>query len=1183
MAKGVHTEETFESLIEDNLLEHGGYESGSSDAYDRQRALLTDTVLAFVQDSQPKGWSKLEAIHENNLEQLFLDALCKVLDQRGSLDVLRHGFRFHGQQIRLAYFEPGNNLNPDLWDLFGKNRLTVVRQLRYDLNNDNELDLTLFLNGIPIVTAELKNAMTGQKVGHAKRQYKEDRDPKAPIFSWRDGARRALVHFAVDADEVWMTTRLSGVRTYFLPFNKGDDHGKGNPAVEGKHRSHYLWEEVWERRSLLELVGKFVHLKTEEDVDPNTQKKKTKTTLIFPRYHQLDCVRELLAASRDSGAGTNYLVQHSAGSGKSNSIAWLAHRLASLHDANDRKVYDSVVVLTDRTVLDDQLQETIYQFDHKQGVVVKIDKQSDQLAEALQGGDQIIISTIHKFGFIQDKIQALPDRRYAIIVDEAHSSQSGEMAVKVKELLSDSSVSDKWMEEGEELAAPDQLALRAALFRGPQPNMSFFAFTATPKFKTLEMFGHKGEDGKPAPFHLYSMKQAIEEKFILDVLLGYTTYKRFFKLAKEVSEDPELDTRKAASALARFVNLHPTNIAQKTEIIIEHYRSCVMHLLEGKAKAMVVTSSRLQAIRYKQAFDKYLRDQGYGDVRCLVAFSGEVQDDKVPTVTYTETQMNGGIKEKELRTKFASDEFQILIVANKYQTGFDAPLLCAMYVDKRLSGIQAVQTLSRLNRQHRGKETTFVLDFVNKREDILASFQDYYESTTTDDAVDPQRLYELQHELVDYRLWTESEVDGFAALFFKLPADKRVTDHAKLNAWLDPAVDRFKALTKDGEDQEAGEERQKSFRDKLTSFKSLYAFLGQILPFHDPDLEKLYTYGRMLLRKLPRPEGGEHWEPGEDIVLASFRLRKAEEGNLRLQKGTAGELSGPSATGSGMSKPPKEKLSTIIEVLNDRFGLELPDHVEKVLDGVANDLSQSEGIKLAAKANDKANFGHVFSPAFKDALVDHHDENGQFVDLVFRDDQVMRALNTLMMDRIYGRLRVEADGGQPGSETAQTLPFRRVALEEAKPFENCIPALDLKVAAGGFAPGQVVEPGLYEWVALEGRKAEPDLFVAQVVGESMNRRIPNGAWCLWRFNPGGSRQGKVVLAESRGIADPEHGGHYTVKIYESVKEPAEDGGWRHSRITLKPDSTDAAFEPIVLEDLEDGELRIIAELVEVLG
>lgn len=1176
MAKGIHTEETFEALIEAHLVEHGGYESASPVAYDRDRALLPTITLAFLQATQPKAWAKLQTTLKDKLDTLLLKELCKQLDHYGSLHVLRRGFKFYAQQLDFAYFEPGHHENPAVWELYAQNRLTVVRQVRYDPNNENELDLVLFLNGIPIATAELKNAMTGQKAGHARKQYCDDRDPNAPLFRWQDGAKRALVHFAVDTDEVWMTTRLTGRATRFLPFNKGNGHGAGNPATPGRHRTHYLWEDVWERRSLLDLVGRFIYTETESGTDPNTGAKWETMTLVFPRYHQRDCVRKLVAGARQSGAGTNYLVQHSAGSGKSNTIAWLAHRLASLHDEDDKRVYHAVVVLTDRQILDQQLQRIIFQIDHTTGVVEKIDKRSDQLAKALVGGVPIIISTIHKFGYIQDKIESLPDRRYAIIVDEAHSSQSGDMAVTVKELLSDSSIGAKLEEEADDHSAPDQLALRRALYRGPQPNMSFFAFTATPKFKTLEMFGHKAPDGKPAPFHLYSMRQAIEEGFILDVLKGYTTYSRFYKLAKAVADDPDLDKRKAASALARFVNLHPTNIAQKTEIIIEHFRSCVMHLLGGRAKAMVVTGSRLQAVKYKVAFDAYIKEKGYRDVRCLVAFSGQVQDDVVATVTYTEPEMNQGISETELPAKFASDAYQVLIVANKYQTGFDQPLLCAMYVDKRLDGIQAVQTLSRLNRQKQGKESTFVLDFVNKREDILASFQDYYETTTIAEEVDPQKLYELQSELDAFGVWTPSEVSGFAAVFFKLPANKRLWDHAKLNAWLDPAVDRFKALGDAAGQGDDRREKQESFRGKLTAFSNLYGFLGQVVPFADPDLEKLYTFGRMLLRKLPRPEGDAAWEPGEDVVLASLKLKHEAEGDLALKKGEGGELAGPTATGTAMSKPPKEKLSTIIAVLNSRFGLDLPDHMEKLLDGVSDSLAGSESLQLAAKANDKANFGHVLVPAFEDALVDHHAENGDLVNLFFQDARVRALVNALMTDRVYGRLTASKGGA--------VVPFRRVPLAEVKPFENCVPAIDLEIAAGGFSAVQLVEPGRYEWVVPGGRVPPgPGLFVAQVVGESMNRRIPNGAWCLWKLAPAGSRQGKVVLAQHRDISDPEHGGSYTVKLYKSDKEATEDGGWQHTRITLTPDSTDASFQPIVLSHPEEGALRIIAELVEVLG
>ena len=1179
MAKGIHTEEAFEAEIEAHLLAHG-YASASPTEYDRERALFPQHVLDFVQSTQPKVWAQLTSILKDKLDGLFLKEVEKVMDKRGSLDALRRGLTFYGKRVRLAFFRPGNRKNPELWDLYARNRLTVVRQLRYDPNSDNELDLVLCLNGVPLVTCELKNAMTSQKAGHAKKQYKADRDPKAPIFVFK---KRALVHFAVDTDEVWMTTRLQRGKTHFLPFNRGHHNGAGNPPIEGKHRTSYLWEEVWARDSLLDIVGRFIHLQKKSGKDPDTGKKWSTETMIFPRYHQLDCVRKLEASSRANGAGTNYLVQHSAGSGKSNSIAWLAHRLASLHDEADEKVYHSVVVLTDRRVLDQQLQDTIYQFDHQHGVVEKIDKHSDQLAAALASGTPIIISTIHKFGFIQDKVGKLPDRRYAIIVDEAHSSQSGEMAVSVKEMLADSGLDEKLTQQQieEELSAPDQLALRKALLRGPQPNMSFFAFTATPKHKTLEMFGHEGPDGKPAPFHLYSMRQAIEEGFIVDVLLGYTTYKRFFKLAKAVADDPKLDKRKAASALARFVNLHDTNIAQKTEIIVEHFRQSVAHQLGGRAKAMVVTGTRLQAVKYKLSFDGYIAKKGYADIRCLVAFSGEVTDPAAPSVTYTEVQMNAGIKEAELPEKFASSAYQVLLVANKYQTGFDQPLLCAMYVDKRLSGIQAVQTLSRLNRMAKGKEHTFVLDFVNERDGILESFQDYYETTTTGDEVDPQRLYELEGELADFRVYTDSEINGFAEVLYQLPDNATPSSHAKLNGWLDPAVDRFQDL---GDNEVERGERQEAFRGRLVAYKNLYGFLAQIVPFQDAGLEKLYAFGRMLLRKLPKPETGGPLDLGDDVILASLKLKKDAEGSLELTRGKGGVLGGPGGTGTGAVERPKANLSTIIDAINDRFGLDLPDHVNDFLGGVSDALVTADDVRLSAEANDVGNFAHIFNPALEATIAEHLEDNGDFVTLFFEDAELRDFLKKRMLHEVYARIRAKLAEGD-------VIPLKRVPPEDVRPFVNAVPVYELKVAAGRFGAAQTVQevpqheevanPSAFEWVALEPpHRPAAGLFVAQVVGESMNRRIPNGAWCLWKLHPAGSRQGKVVLAQHSDIQDPDLGA-YTVKVYESEKEASDTGSWRHRRIILKPDSTDPSFEPIAFEDLQEGELGIIAELVRV--
>jgi len=550
----------------------------------------------------------------------------------------------------------------------------------------------LSLNGIPIATAELKNPLTGQTWRNAVKQYKNDRDPKDQIFQFK---KRALVHFAVDPDEVYMTTRLNGRSTYFLPFNKGNDNAAGNPVNPDGYKTAYLWEEVLQRDSFLDILARFIHLQIEErKLDGKTI---TTEKMIFPRYHQLDSVRKLVADARANGTGNNYLVEHSAGSGKSNSIAWLAHRLASLYNDQDEKVFDSVIVITDRLVLDQQLQNTIYQFEHKQGVVQKIEEDSTQLAQALTAGVPIIVTTLQKFPFVTDKIGDLPKRKYAVIVDEAHSSQGGESATELKGVLAAAAIREEASKKAAEEGLPDyeEEILRNMAKRGKQPNISFFAFTATPKYKTLEVFGQPGPDGKPRPFHLYSMRQAIEEGFILDVLKNYTTYKTYYRLVKSIENDPEVDKKKAARALARFVSFHPHNIAQKTEVMIEHFQHFTRHKIGGKAKAMVVTSSRLHAVRYKEAFDKYIAENGYSGIKTLVAFSGTVIDPEIREKTYTEVGMNAGIKEKELPKKFDGGEYQVLIVAEKYQTGFDQPLLHTMYVDKLLAGVQAVFRLSR--------------------------------------------------------------------------------------------------------------------------------------------------------------------------------------------------------------------------------------------------------------------------------------------------------------------------------------------------------------------------------------------------------------------------------------------------------------------------------------------------------
>ncbi|MEY8860104.1 type I restriction endonuclease subunit R, partial [Tenacibaculum singaporense] len=681
---------------------------------------------------------------------------------KGTLSVLRNGFTDYGVKFSMAFFKPESTLNPQAEYLYNTNHLSVTRQLYYQRNGKNSLDLVLSINGLPVATVELKNQFSGQNVTNAKKQYIYDREPNEPIFQFK---KRTLVHFAVDTDECFMTTKLAGKSTRYLPFNLGNNNGAGNPQNKKGYRTAYLWEYVWAKDSFMDIIGKFLHLNVEFFELDGVKKKKE--TLIFPRFHQMDVVRKLTKDAKEKGAGQNYLIQHSAGSGKSNSIAWLSYRLSSLHNAENERVFDSVIVITDRKVLDSQLQNTIYQFEHKQGVVQKIDKNSQQLADAITTGSNIIITTLQKFPFIIDKIGELQAKKYAVIIDEAHSSQGGEGTKKLKEVLSAKSLEEAIIEDastGLDEDAEDQIR-KSMEARGKQDNLSFFAFTATPKPKTIEVFGTPDIDGTPKAFHLYSMKQAIEEGFILDVLKNYTTYKTYFKLSKEIEEDPKVNKKQAARAIGRFMSLHPHNLAQKTEVIIEHFRQIVSKKIGGKAKAMLVTGSRLHAVRYKEEFDSYIKAKGYTDIKTVVAFSGKVIYDAYPEGV-TEVELNG-FKEKELPKKFASDEYQLLLVADKYQTGFDQPLLHTMYVDKKLSGVKCVQTLSRLNRMYAGKEDTFILDFANDTDDILASFQPYYELTTIESNTDPNQLYDLKSEIEKGQIIWESEVDNFCNVYFK--------------------------------------------------------------------------------------------------------------------------------------------------------------------------------------------------------------------------------------------------------------------------------------------------------------------------------------------------------------------------------------------------------------------------------
>lgn len=1002
----IHTEEIFEQAIVEDLVDNGGYIAGDSNDFDRELAIDTPTFIKFLQQSQPDKWERLQGLHGSNIESNVIKRFIKEVNLRGVLDVIRKGFTDLGVKFDMAYFKPESTLNPDSKILYDSNILTVTRQVKYSVKNENSLDLVLGLNGIPIATIELKNQMTGQTVVNAKNQYKFDRDPKELIFRFK---KRSLVHFTVDTDECWMTTKLMGSQTFYLPFNKGFNNGKGNPPNPDGYRTDYLWKYVWAKDSWLDIIGRFIHLEKEES--EQNGKKVVNEKMIFPRFHQLQVVRELSANAKVNGAGKNYLIQHSAGSGKSNSIAWLSYRLSSLHNNLDERVFDSVIVITDRKVLDTQLQDTIYQFEHKEGVVKKIDKNSTQLAESIYHGSNIVITTLQKFPFVIDKIAEMEkmdgekkSRNYAVIIDEAHSSQGGESSRKMKEVLSGTSLEEAQADEADsdtDDTTEDEIR-RTMMLRGQQKNLSFFAFTATPKAKTLEVFGETGVDGKPVPFHLYSMRQAIEEGFILDVLKGYTTYKTFFKLTKAIEDDPNIDKRKGKIAIARFLSLHPHNLAQKSEIMIEHFRQVVSKKINGRAKAMVVTSSRLHAVRYKLEFDRYIKDKAYSDIKTLVAFSGVVKDDGDE---YKETEMNQ-FGEKELPKKFNTPEYQVLLVADKYQTGFDQPLLHTMYVDKKLSGVKAVQTLSRLNRKCRGKEDTFVLDFSNDTEDIKSSFQPYYEITTLEENTDPNLLYDQKNRIEAAQIIWQSEVNNFANVYFD-PKFK-VTNQAKLNAFLDPAVERFKVLPEVATVE--GQVSQDDFKHTLISFTRLYSFLSQIIPFHDIELEKLFPYIRFLLKKLPKKGIEERLKLDDDVALEYYRINQASEGELELEKNKPGVVSGASEAGLRKKKDEeKSPLSEIINTINDRFGTEFSETDRLFFEQIVEDCVADENLKVQALANTIDNFKFPFTDAFTNKVIERMDQNTGIFNRLMDGGDFSNLVSKVILQEVYQRLTANVD------------------------------------------------------------------------------------------------------------------------------------------------------------------------------
>jgi type I restriction enzyme R subunit len=828
-------------------------------------------------------------------------------------------------------------------------------------------------------------------VYHAKAQYRTDRDPANVTLG-----RRAVVHFAADPDSVEMTTRLAGPETRFLPFNRGDAGGKGNPPDPTGHRTRYLWEDVWSRDAWMDLLGRFVHVIPGSG--PTQAVQLRNGAVIFPRYHQWDAVRRLEATTRAEGPGRSYLVEHSAGSGKSNTIAWLAHRLMSLHGADDRPVFDKVVVITDRVILDRQLQETIYQFEHATGVVARIDEDSAQLAQALAGElARIVITTLQKFPFILTKVRDLGQRRFAVIIDEAHSSQTGESAKDLKAALGSTSAEAQLAAaehaEGMERRADAQDALVANVAaRGRQPNLSFFAFTATPKARTLELFGRQDAEGRYAPFHLYSMRQAIEEGFILDVLANYVTYQTYWKVGKAIEDDPLYDTRKANRSIGRFVALHPHNLAQKAEIIVEHFRTHTRQKIAGKGKAMVVTSSRLHAVRYKQAIDAYLRDKGYIDTKALVAFSGTVDDSGID---YTESLMNG-FPESQTANRFNEPGYGVLIVAEKFQTGYDQPLLHTMFVDKILVGLAAVQTLSRLNRIHPEKTDTFVLDFRNLADQITKSFEPWYEMTVAV-PTDPNLLHDLADRVLGLQVIDMTEARAVGALI--ADRTKRVGDHGMVYALLAPAVGRFKAKEPD---------EQAEARDALDGYARAYSFLSQVVDFGDAGLEALYLATRALLALLPTDRGGM-LDLGSEVELTHLRLEQTSQGSLTPDHGL-GELKAIYSGKGPVDEPEKAHLSKIVDVLNERFGLQLTLADQLFFDQLEATWLDDPQLAAQARANPIQNFRLVFADAFMKGIVERMDDNAGIFKRILDDPEFQASVMDHYLTRVFHEARSQGAG-----------------------------------------------------------------------------------------------------------------------------------------------------------------------------
>lgn len=1011
----IHNEYQFEQDICDYLTSQGWLYSKDDKGYDVERALFPEDLLGFIEDTQPESWERLKSFHNGASQNTLLDRLVKVQDSEGTLHALRKGFKATGagsNGFDVVQFAPSHGFNEEVKSRYIKNRLRVMRQVHYSSNNRNSIDLVLFVNGIPITTIELKTDFT-QGIDDAKNQYKTDRNPRDPVTKKDEPLlkfkRGALVHFAVSTSEVWMTTRLDGMNTFFLPFNKGNNGAKGNPPNPKGYQTAYLWEEIFQKDRLLKILESFVQLEVKTIVDKSGAKK-TKETLIFPRYHQLDAVTKLINTVKEEGAGKNYLFQHSAGSGKSNTIGWSAHQLSTLHNDQDKKVFDTVIVITDRTVLDEQLKDTISQFSSTAGVVVSIDSdrgsKSGQLVEALTHGAMIVIVTLQTFPFILKEIRettTLKNKNFAVIADEAHSSQTGSSASQLRKVLG----GDQLNVEDDE--SYEDYLIRETEARALPSNISFIAFTATPKGKTLELFGRKDENGMPLPFHLYTMKQAIQEGFILDVLQNFTPYRVAYKLAHGGKDwdDKDVDKSEAAKTIARWVRLHPYNISQKVSIIVEHFRANVMWRLDNQAKAMVVTDSRQAAVRYKIEMEKYIKSEGYDkEMSILVAFSGEVDDAEYGSDSFSEINLNKALKGTGIREGFTNEENKILIVANKFQTGFDQPLLVAMYVDKRIDGITAVQTLSRLNRTYPGKDLTYVLDFVNDVETIRLAFEPYYEHSQLLASTNPDIVYDLSTKLDKQNIYSQQDIKNFVDAYRKPSARQKDIQGA-----LSSPVSRFNGQFTDAEDRDDKEliNQLTMFEKDLGSFCRLYEFLSQIVNYGDTELEAKYLFYRHLAplikpenRKLPLELAG--------LEMTHYKINTGKAVSIKLGSDDEDEtsLKGITSVGSGKAKDPElVRLEELLNKLNDLFPeISETDRIN-LFRNAHNKMMENEELNKQAKANDESQF--VQSPKFEeemlDCLISSMDSHKAMTTKLLNDEKLRQRFKVLLAKSVFNDMR----------------------------------------------------------------------------------------------------------------------------------------------------------------------------------